>query len=128
MKSEWGDKYPSYVGLNHDEPSVRVVLKFYDRMLSCSDRELQKKWFRHFMPLAVTMSGMDLKDALGPGGELPVTGWRCIHRMLSEKERKMCRKGLARWRGVFDPCFVEELCKPDNELTRITSARRWTQS
>lgn len=65
-------------------------------------RELRK----YFNPFAVVMPEQDLKDELGPGGELSMTGWRCIHRMISAKEMKMYRRWLDRWRGVFDPCFV----------------------
>lgn len=36
--------------------------------------------------------------------------------MLTSKERKMYRGWLARWRGLFDPQFVEELCKGDREM------------
>lgn len=60
-------------------------------------------------------SGQDLKDELAHGVELTITVWRCIQRMLSAKEMKM--SGLAsKMERVFDPHFMKELCKPDNEV------------
>lgn len=37
VKSEWGENFPHSVGLNHDEPSLQDVLRFYDNMLGCSE-------------------------------------------------------------------------------------------
>lgn len=85
VKSEWGEMFRHSVGLNHDQLSLQDVLRFYDNMLGCS-RELRKKWFRYFNPFAVVMSKQDLKDELGLGGELSMTGWRCIHGMISAKK------------------------------------------
>lgn len=42
VTSECGEKFPPPVGLNHDEPSIRDVLWFYDNMMGCSDGKLPK--------------------------------------------------------------------------------------
>lgn len=33
-----------------------------------------------------------------------------------QKEKRMYRGWLARWRRIFNPCFVEELCRGDDEV------------
>ena len=36
--------------------------------------------------------------------------------MPSEKEKKMYHGWLDRWREIFYPVFVDELCKEDDEI------------
>ncbi|XP_048528807.1 uncharacterized protein LOC125532036 isoform X3 [Triticum urartu] len=48
----------------------------------------------------------DLKDELTLGGELTLNLWRCIHHMLSQKEKIIYCGWLDRFRGIFDPRFV----------------------
>lgn len=68
------------------EPSEHDIGKFYLGMIGCGENILKKKWFKHYHPILAVGSGQDLKDELTPGGELTLNLWRCIQRMLSEKE------------------------------------------
>lgn len=56
-------------------------------MMECGENVLNKKWFKHFHPVLAVASGQDLKDELTLGGELTLNLWRCIHHMLSQKEK-----------------------------------------
>lgn len=85
-------------------------------MQGCEKNVLKKKWFKHFHPILAVAFGQDLKDELIPGGELTLNLWRCIQRVISEKDKRMYRGWLDRWRGIFDPRFVDELCKGDDEM------------
>ncbi|XP_048528800.1 uncharacterized protein LOC125532036 isoform X2 [Triticum urartu] len=60
----------------------------------------------HFHPILAVASGQDLKDELTLGGELTLNLWRCIHHMLSQKEKIIYCGWLDRFRGIFDPRFV----------------------
>ena len=42
VKGETGDKFPKKVGRKHNEPSVRNVLHFYNKMLGCTRSDLDK--------------------------------------------------------------------------------------
>lgn len=51
-------------------------------------------------------SGQDIKDELTLGGALTFNLMTCIVRALVEKDKKMYKGWLDRWRGLFDPRFV----------------------
>ena len=41
-KCKWGDKYPKFVGLSHDEPSKGSIEKFHANMMHCPDTVLKR--------------------------------------------------------------------------------------
>ncbi|KAF7067056.1 hypothetical protein CFC21_072975, partial [Triticum aestivum] len=41
--------------------------------------------------------------------------WRCVQHMLCEKDNGIYRGWMDRFRGLFDPKFVDEVCRDDGE-------------
>lgn len=106
VKGEIGDKFPRKFGLKHDEPTATDVLAFYDRMLTCTSRELAKKWFKHLVPYLVVLCGEDFVREFGPNGRLTVIGWICLGRMIVYMEDQMYGSQQIRWRHIFDVRLV----------------------
>ncbi|XBH92066.1 hypothetical protein VPH35_083279 [Triticum aestivum] len=62
------------------------------------------------------MSGHDIQQEFRHGGKISRVGWRCIYKMLSEKERRMYKDWLDRWRVFFDPVFADELLNHEFDI------------
>ncbi|XP_037432343.1 uncharacterized protein LOC119299188 [Triticum dicoccoides] len=88
---------------------------FYTNMMQCPDTVLKRKWVKHFHPILAVASGQEIKDELTPGGGVSFNLMRCIVRALVVTDNKMYKGWLDRWRGLFDPRFVDEVCKEDAE-------------
>ncbi|XP_048530172.1 uncharacterized protein LOC125509284 isoform X2 [Triticum urartu] len=116
VRIQWGERFPRHVGLSHDEPPPQSVLRFYDEMLTGSDMNLSRKWFRHFVFRVAVMSGHDIQQEFRHGGKISRVGWRCIYKMLLEKERRMYKDWLDRWRVFFDPVFADELLNHEFDI------------
>lgn len=106
VKNEMEDKFPGKAGLKHGEPTAKDVMYFFDRMLTCTRRELDKKWFKHLVPYLVVLCGDDFARDFGPNGRLTLTRWVCLGRMITYKEGRMYGSWQMRWRHIFDVRFV----------------------
>ncbi|XP_037456671.1 uncharacterized protein LOC119327671 [Triticum dicoccoides] len=106
VKNEMGEKFPGKAGLKDEEPTTKNVVYFFDKMLTCTRQELDKKWFKHLASYLVVMCGDDFRKEFGPNGRLTVTGWVCLSRMITYKEGLMYGSWKIRWRHVFDVRFV----------------------
>ncbi|XP_044338623.1 uncharacterized protein [Triticum aestivum] len=114
-RKDWGERYPPSVGLNHAQPTPEAISRFNTNLLACEGVILKKKWVKHYHPILAVLSGQDIKDELTPGCEMTMNTWRCVQRMLWEKDNGIYKGWLDRFRGVFDPKFVEEVCRDDGE-------------
>lgn len=113
VKPEIGENFPATYGLSHEEPVASAVLNFVGKMMSCSPRELDRKWFKHTRPTRVQLNGWDFKIEFGPGGRITFIGWSAVHRMMKFLEFKIYGYSPARWRHIFDPRFAQHLMNLD---------------
>ncbi|XP_044460353.1 uncharacterized protein [Triticum aestivum] len=77
--------------------------------------EKMRKWVNHYKLILAVASGQDIKDELIPAADLSSSVMRCIQRALQQKDDAMYCGWLDRFRGIFDPKFVEEVCRDDGE-------------
>lgn len=111
-----GEQFPGKVGLKHDIPTARNVLRFYDSMLHSTRSDRDKKWFKHLVTSLILLCGEDFIDQFGPDGELTTLGWTAVLRMLISKDARMYGPWKIRWRHLFDIKFVEHLMHNSQEL------------
>lgn len=102
VKAEMGDKFPGKAGLKQEEPLGSNVVAFWDKMLSGTTRERNKKWFKHLVPYLIVLSGEDFINEFGPDGQLTSVGWTAVSWMLNYKEGRMYGSWQIRWRHIFD--------------------------
>lgn len=65
-----------------------------------------RKWFKHFKPSTVQLSGWDFRVEFGPGGRITVIGWTAIHKVLTVLESGIYGDSPDRWRHIFSPLFA----------------------
>jgi hypothetical protein len=49
------------------------------------------------------LTDAEIKEQMGPGGEISIKCWKVIWRLLRQLENKMYRGSFLRWRHIFPP-------------------------
>lgn len=61
----WGINSDGKPVLKHEEPNAGEVMIFYDKILSCTNMDLSKIWFKHMVPTFALLTGEDYIKEFG---------------------------------------------------------------
>lgn len=76
-----------------------TILRFYEGMSLCHERDPERKWFVHEWPVTLTMTDAELRHDFSPNMDIGYRGMSAAMRLLDHNEKEVnTALGVGQWR------------------------------